>query len=344
MDDVTKHLFRILVVLCYLVYVARIKQRQQTTTLTRTTEKPTVALVEEIKEVPTIQFETQVLTKPPIAPEPTFSREIHIEALGNMNLPLIEQTRALVLQCVHPDLHQDTWVLSNEAIWRFLVARKMDKQGAKAQMISTLLYRQLRQPDLITSLDVRKEMETGKSALRGPDAFGRPVIVCDSSVENTWDLDGNMKALLFTLNRAIAQMKPPVQKYVIVIRLGETNLRKLPGPMQTKETMKILMTVFAERMGHAILYQPPKVFTWFLSVFKHLLDPHVFEKVVWIRGDVSQGSPNDLLLTRIMGPQWKQFLGEGEPRLSPNIAPGYDPDLEWKRMVREEQERALFCK
>ena len=59
--------------------------------------------------------------------------------------------------------------------------------------------------------------------MRGFDHHGRPVVVGDSSRENTWDADGNMNLLAFTLERAIRLMKPPVDKYVLIIRLGDTS-------------------------------------------------------------------------------------------------------------------------
>lgn len=271
--------------------------------------------------------------------EAPFDRAVHIEAQGNMDLALVKQTRELVMQD-EPELAGDEWVLGDAAVWRYLVARKLDVQGARKQMVASLKWRQFRQPDTIRPEDIKLEAATGKCAVRGLDQYSRPVIVMDSSKENTHDMEGNMKGLMFTLNRAIDLMQPPVQKYVVVVRLGETsafNFSKLPGPMQTKETGKMLMTVFAERMGHAVLYQPPKIFTMFLNLLSNILDAHVMEKIVWVRGDVSVGSANDLLLISIIGPHWREIVGEGSPVHQKGCAPGYDPDAEWNKLLAEWQ-------
>ncbi|KAH9247037.1 hypothetical protein BASA81_015375 [Batrachochytrium salamandrivorans] len=248
----------------------------------------------------------------PVTPlvEAPFDRAVHIEAQGNLDLALVEKTRELVVQD-EPNLAGDEWVLGDAAVWRYLVARKLDVQGARKQMVASLKWRELRQPDTIRPEDVKLEIATGKCAVRGLDQYSRPVIVLDPSKENTHNMEGNMKGLMFTLNRAIDSMQPPVQKYVVVVRLGETsafNFSKLPGPAQTKETAKILMTVFAERMGHAVLYQPPKIFTMFLNLLSNILDAHVMEKIIWVRGDVSVGSANDLLMINTIGPNWREIV------------------------------------
>lgn len=163
----------------------------------------------------------------------------------------------------------------------------------------------------------------------------------DSSRENTRDAQGNMAALVFMLNRAIRLMRDPVRKYVVVVRLGDTSVfdfSKLPGPAQVRETIKILMTVYAERLGHGILYLPPRIFTLFLNVFRSLMDAHVLSKAVWITGDVSPGSPNDGALLELVGADWRRLFGEGEPIYTQGCVPGYRHD-ETLKALRAEEDR-----
>jgi len=267
---------------------------------------------------------------------------VHIEIRPGMekHMNLIAELRELVAQDV-PHLVHDKWPLSDKALWRYLVARKLDLEGARKQVVATLKWRDVRRPDEIRLSDVRVELETGKMGVRGIDRHGRPVVVLDSSKENTWDQNGNMRALVYTLNRALRKVEDPVDKYVLVVRLGETsmfNFSKLPGPAQVKETAKILMTVYAERLGHAILYHPPKIFTIFLNLFRSIFDPHVLSKAVWISGDVSPGSVNDRSLTELLGPHWRELLGESQPLHDPKWTPGYNSPMEYEKMVKEEQE------
>jgi hypothetical protein len=134
-------------------------------------------------------------------------------------MDLVAKCKELVARDA-PDLFADAWVTDDAAVWRYLVARKLDVPGARKQMVASLKWRHQRQPDRITPQEIKVEAETGKCAVRGLDQFHRPVVVMDSAKENTYDVEGNMKGLIFALNRALYQMQPPVEKYVVVIRLG----------------------------------------------------------------------------------------------------------------------------
>jgi len=265
---------------------------------------------------------------------------IHIEILPGLDEPagqqMIEKLRLLVL-LEHDDY--EGW-LNDHCLWRFLVARKFDVMAAKKQLISALHWRKHRRPDLIRAVHIANEACTGKVCVRGKDRYGRPVLVLDSSKENTFEQEGNMRLLAYQLERAIRLMESNVDKYVIVVRLGETsmfNFSKLPGPSQTKETLKMLMTVFAERLGHGILYQPPRIFTLFLNLFASLMDAHVMSKAVWIAGDVSENSSNDKAMRSLIGDHWREIVGEGQTIYDPKMPPGYNHAKEWAQTLKDEE-------
>ena len=271
-----------------------------------------------------------------------FDRFIHLEIRPGMNehLQLISELRELVLKD-EPGVVSDSFITSNELLWRYLVARRLDIQGARKQAVTAYRWRVMRKPDEIRANHIQVEIATGKCAVRGKDRHERPVIVMDSSRENTYDPDGNMLLLVHSLNRAIRTMRSPVDKYVIVIRLGDTsmfNFSKLPGPTQVRETIKILMTVYAERLGHIVVYQAPRIFTVFLNLFRSIMDAHVISKAVWVSGDVSPGSSNDHSLSELLGSHWRELIGEGQPVIKPKCVPGYDPEKEFAKLVKEEEE------
>jgi len=190
------------------------------------------------------------------------SLHVNVEMLPGMDshMETLARLRREVMQAAGEGVDEEGW-LDDKQLWRFLVARKMDVDGARKQAIAALKWRAFRKPHLVRAeSDLAMESATGKVCVRGIDRFGRPVLVLDSSKENTTGLDGQMRLLAYQIERAIRLMKAPVDKYVVVIRLGETTMSTLPGPVPTKETLKMLMTVFAERLGHGILYQPPKLF------------------------------------------------------------------------------------
>ncbi len=61
--------------------------------------------------------------------------------------------------------------------------------------------------------------------------------------------------------------------------------------------------------------------------------------MIFIRGDVSDGSENDTLLKTIIGPNWKHLTGADQPVHSPGASPGYKHDEYWADIMRRVEER-----
>jgi len=55
--------------------------------------------------------------------------------------------------------------------------------------------------------------------------------------------------------------------------------------------------------------------------------------MVFINGDVSDGSPNDLKLKGIIGPNWKKLANVDEPSETPLSSPGYRHDVYWPTVI-----------
>ena len=53
------------------------------------------------------------------------------------------------------------------------------------------------------------------------------------------------------------------------------------------------------------------------------IDPRTLQKVVFINGDVSTGSANDLLMCDILGPNWKQLTAAEGEVLEEGCSPGF---------------------
>ena len=62
------------------------------------------------------------------------------------------------------------------------------------------------------------------------------------------------------------------------------------------------------------------------------IDEKTANKVIFISGDVSDGSANDIKLTQIMGSDWKIKTGAEQTQL-PNCSPGYDHTVYWPTVV-----------
>ena len=78
----------------------------------------------------------------------------------------------------------------------------------------------------------------------------------------------------------------PVEKHVVFIHLAAFSLWNAPAMGTTKRTLDLVSKHYCERLGHAILWQPPAYFTIFLAAIKSFIDPITMGKV---GGDVNGG-------------------------------------------------------
>mmetsp|Transcript_52072 Transcript_52072/g.122047 ORF Transcript_52072/g.122047 Transcript_52072/m.122047 type:complete len:176 (+) Transcript_52072:510-1037(+) len=157
------------------------------------------------------------------------------------------------------------------------------------------------------------------------------MLLLDSSVENTWDATENMRLLCFNLTRAISINEPGVEKIVVFIHLYNFGLRTCPSMKVSLETTRMVLHHFPERLGHCILYRPPRVFGGFFRAILPFVDPVTRDKIRVINGSGDDGSENDLLLRQIIGPDWKKRTGVDQPA-QPGCSPGYDHEEYWPKV------------
>jgi hypothetical protein len=65
------------------------------------------------------------------------------------------------------------------------------------------------------------------------------------------------------------------------------------------------------------------------------IDPKTVSKVIFINGDVSEGSENDLKLKTIIGDNWKILSGACQPVVASGCSPGYNHDGYWPSAVEK---------
>ena len=65
------------------------------------------------------------------------------------------------------------------------------------------------------------------------------------------------------------------------------------------------------------------------------IDPKTVSKVIFINGDVSEGSENDLKLKTIIGDNWKYLTGACQPVLAAGCSPGYNHEIYWPSVVEK---------
>lgn len=227
-------------------------------------------------------------------------------------------------------------------ILRFLIARKFHLQPSVNLMKTALHWRENRKPDMLLrdpdwEPKMSKESETGKIYLPGFDRWGRPVLVLNNQVQNTNSIEDQMRFLAWSLELAIRLMPPEVDKYCIFIHLETFSFFNMPPFQSTRETLLMLCDCFPERLGHCIVYRPPTIFYAFFNTLKGFIDPKTVSKLVFVMDDVSEGSANDMNLRSIIGDNWKELTGAGQPAVIEGCSPGYDHAKYWPKLRQRVQ-------
>jgi len=129
------------------------------------------------------------------------------------------------------------------------------------------------------------ENATGKVYVRGYTKDGRAAIYLKPGLENSSDEDGQMKHLVYNLERAIAcTEKNGKEKYVILIDYDGWSLSKAPSVSATRQTLKILQHHYPERLYRSYILNPPMLFRGFWSLTKPFIDPITKQKIQFCTG------------------------------------------------------------
>ena len=149
-------------------------------------------------------------------------------------------------------------------------------------------------------------------------------MIFNNSVQNTNSTDDQLTFLAWNLDYACRLMTPVTDKYVVFMHLEVFSIFNCPNMTAIKETIFMLCSGFPERLGHCICYKAPGVFRTVFNTIKSLIDPRTVAKLVFITGDVSDGSDSDLQMKGLIGDDWKVLTGAEQPVYSPGSCPGYD--------------------
>ena len=189
---------------------------------------------------------------------------------------------------------------SDAQLARNLRARKWDVLKAFEMLKKTLLWRKEYKPELITFEDIEEELKTGKQYRSGRDRSGRRIIVMRPSRENTREHDGNIRLLVYTFENALWRTNgerivrgssniPALAQEQICVLINFTKWSlKLSPPWRTSmETLHIMQEHYPERLGLAVCYDPPSVFSVFWKLISPFIDVKTKSKIRFVqpRGD-----------------------------------------------------------
>lgn len=146
------------------------------------------------------------------------------------------------------DVKQVAGLKLNDATFlRYLRARNGDNEKALHMLNNTIKWRQEFGLEHIHDDNwktiVKKENETGKCYCRGFDKEGHVLLYMKPRYENTNDHDGNLKHLVYHLERAISALEhdnKDVEKLLLVIDYEGFSLLNAPPMKTTMATLHIL--------------------------------------------------------------------------------------------------------
>ncbi|KAK8934667.1 Patellin-3 [Platanthera zijinensis] len=174
---------------------------------------------------------------------------------------------------------------SDASIARYLRARNWNVKKATKMLKETLKWRLEYKPEKIRWEEVAHEAETGKIYRSNCfDKYGRSILVMRPSCQNTKSSKGQIRYLVYCMENAILNLPSDQEQMVWLIDFHGYNLSHLSVKI-TKETADVLQNHYPERLGIAILYNPPKFFEPFWRVVKPFLEPKTSRKVKFVYSD-----------------------------------------------------------
>lgn len=216
----------------------------------------------------------------------------HFQDRDGHGLAMNDKTFSRYLRARSYDIHKATELLENTLIWR-------KDFGLKEMQDWTV---------------ISTENSTGKMYVRGKDKEGRPLIIMRPKYENTNDHDGNMKHLVYNLERAVACMVDTAadDKVTLLIDYDGYSLRNAPPLKTSMETLRVLQDHYPERLNKIFMIRPPWIFYAAFSLVSPFIDPVTAAKIVMLQASAEDA--RDRLLQDIEAEVLESSLGGQDDR------------------------------
>ena len=210
---------------------------------------------------------------------------------------LLEEMREAFKDHDHHNSGDDLMDLDTNTFKRYLNARKGDVAAAKKMLEETLTFRKefglgeiFSAPWLKT---LEKETFTGKTYCRGYDREGRSILYMKPRYENTHEHDGNLKNLVYNLERCVASMKKAngsesKEKLVLLIDFAGYSTLNSPPMKTSRATLSILQNHYPERLHAAYCIRAPWLFNAFFKLISPFIDPVTAKKINFLSGSVEE--------------------------------------------------------
>lgn len=135
----------------------------------------------------------------------------------------------------------------------------------------------------------------GKTYVRGYDKTGHPIVIMRPSKENTYDHKGNIRNLVYTMERAVAcGVKSGQEKLVLLIDYEGYSIFNAPPMHTARETLTILQDHYPERLHRAYCIHPPILFYTFYQLISPFIDHVTKQKIVMMTDSLMNNPDNQL--------------------------------------------------
>lgn len=215
----------------------------------------------------------------------------------SVSLTRTEETRALN---EIREMFAEKGRLKDQAYCRFLRARQWDVKKAAKLIERYLDFRSKMQPERIQWTEIEEEFRTGKVfRLSLEDFKQRHVVILRPGKQNTKNHDQQMKQLVYTMESVIAlkpeesekqmevapKVTPASEQLIVLLDFTGYTLRNAPPFKTSLETLKILQDYYCERLGEALLLNPPSVFRVLWKLIRPFIDKRTLKKINFLPKD-----------------------------------------------------------
>ncbi|KAL5059055.1 hypothetical protein RYX36_030659 [Vicia faba] len=189
----------------------------------------------------------------------------------------IEETRKII----GPIADKFPTICSDASVLRFLKARNYNTIKAARMLRGTIKWRLEFKPEKIRWEDVAKEALTGRLYRADYlDKQGRVVFVIKAGFQTTSLATVQIKYLVYCLENAIYNSHSTQEKMVWLIDFQGWSTSCISVKV-TRDTAQVLQHHYPERLGLAVLYNPPKLFESFWTMVKPFLEPKTYKKAIF---------------------------------------------------------------
>uniref|UniRef100_A0A7S3R0U0 CRAL-TRIO domain-containing protein n=1 Tax=Dunaliella tertiolecta TaxID=3047 RepID=A0A7S3R0U0_DUNTE len=195
-----------------------------------------------------------------------------VEQLKEEVRPVVQADHALQLFC-----NDHTYV-------RYMRARSWDLKKATKMLLATLEWRKDYKPHLIRWEEVKPESVTGKQMIYPvPDKSGRPIVLMRPRLENSKQTERQIKFLIYHLEIASRMAdRTGVGKMCWLLDFTSYSLSNAP-PLKVSITCNnILQNHYPERLGLAVCWHAPTLFSMTWKAVRPFIDPNTQKKIHFI--------------------------------------------------------------